>query len=354
MLVDGPVSVRVISGKTEVFGYQIKHAARIVVREGKRLPFFVFEKTVFDVALGANACIEEVAGSTIPLSWEKASEAVLSVRKKPVIALVLGKIDSGKSSFCTYLVNKLVNEKCRVAVLDGDLGQSDIGPSGTIAYAFASQPVTELYDLKLENAYFVGVTSPILEIAKTIEGFAAMKTEILEKPIDYLVVNTDGLVADEVAIKYKTLLVNDLKPDATVGVQVEDELAPLIANIEKMSVITVKPSTSLKERSSEKRKILREMSYSKYLKEAKLRCYPISQLVIEEKLKYALSKNEDPEKGLLVGLHDSESKFLGIGVLREFDQARRVLKVQTAVKAKPSRIVVGRVLLDGKLREIQA
>jgi hypothetical protein len=43
MLVDGPASVRVISGKTEVFGYQIKHASRIVVREGKRLPFFVSE-----------------------------------------------------------------------------------------------------------------------------------------------------------------------------------------------------------------------------------------------------------------------------------------------------------------------
>ena len=102
MLVDGPASVQVISGKTEVFGYQIKHAARIVVREGKRLPFFVFEKTVFDVALGANASIEEVAGSTIPESWNKSLEAVLSVKKKPVIVLLLGKIDSGKSSFCIY------------------------------------------------------------------------------------------------------------------------------------------------------------------------------------------------------------------------------------------------------------
>ncbi len=47
------------------------------------------------------------------------------------------------------------------------------------------------------------------------------------------------------------------------------------------------------------------------------------------------------------------SKFLGIGVLREINQVRKALKVQTAVSAKPSRIVIGKVLLDDKLREIQ-
>ena len=86
-----------------------------------------------------------------------------------------------KAVICTYLVNKLVEEKCRVAVLDGDLGQSDIGPSGTVGYAVASKPMTELYDLKLQNAFFVGVTSPIMAIAKTIEGLTAMKAEILQR-----------------------------------------------------------------------------------------------------------------------------------------------------------------------------
>jgi len=54
-----------------------------------------------------------------------------------------------------------------------------------------------------------------------------------------------------------------------------------------------------------------------------------------------------------VGLYGSGSKFLGIGVLREINQLRRALKVQTAVSTKPSRIVVGKVCLDEKLREIQ-
>ena len=350
LLVDGPASVTVVSGKTEVFGYQVKQAQRVVVREGKRLPFFVREKALFDISLGANAGIEEASGTTIPSTWDKPLEAILSVQKKPVTVLVLGKIDSGKSSYCTYLVNKLVDGKCKVAVLDGDLGQSDIGSSGTVGYAVTFKPVTELYDLKLENAFFVGVTSPIIAIDRTIEGLAALKTEILQNPVDFLVINTDGWVAGDIAVRYKTALVKALKPDVIVGVQLANELDELIANIEQ-TVLTVELSSFLRQRTAEKRKSLREMTYARYLKDAKLQCYPMSQLAIEPR--DAVPKNQEPERGVLVGLYGPEGKFLGIGVLREINQTRRVLKVQTAGSAKPSRIVIGKVFLDEKLREIQ-
>jgi polynucleotide 5'-hydroxyl-kinase GRC3/NOL9 len=82
--------------------------------------------------------------------------------------MVVGKADSGKTSYCTYLINKLTNAKRKVAILDGDLGQSDIGPPCTVAYAFVAKPLTELYELKAENAFFVGVTSPSAAMAKTV------------------------------------------------------------------------------------------------------------------------------------------------------------------------------------------
>ena len=350
LLIDGPASVRIVSGKAEVFGFQVKQAQKVVVVEGKRLPFFALEKALFEISLGANAGTEEASSSTIPSSWDKPLEAILSVQKKPVVVLVLGKVDSGKSSYCTYLVNKLVDDKCRVAVLDGDLGQSDIGSSGTVGYAVTSKPVTELYDLKLESAFFIGVTSPMMAMARTIEGLAALKAEIFQGPVDFVVVNTDGWVEGDIAVAYKTALVKELKPDVVVGVQVGDELEGLIANMEQ-NVVTVEVSSSLRQRTAEKRKNLREMTYARYLKGAKLQCYPISQVAIEPR--EALPKNQVPEKGVLVGLYGSGGKFLGIGVLREINQMRRVLKVQTAVSTKPSRIVIGKVCLDEKLREIQ-
>jgi polynucleotide 5'-hydroxyl-kinase GRC3/NOL9 len=352
LLVDGPASVQLVSGKAEVFGYQIKESLRVVVREGKRLPFFVLEKAVFDLSLGANASMQEAVGSTVPPSWNTPVEAVLAMQKKPPVVLVIGDIDSGKSSLCTYLVNRLVDGKCKVAVLDGDLGQSDIGPSATVGYALTSKRVTELYDLKLSNAFFVGVTSPIMAIAKTIEGLAAMKAEVLQKQADFVLINTDGFVSDDAAVSYKLQLVKELKPDVVVCIQVTDELTPLIANIQETPVIVVEPSASLSQRGAEKRKTLREMTYARYLKDAKLQIYPLSQVTVEPRS--ALPKDQEPEKGLLVGLCGRGNKFLGVGILREINLTRKALKVQTSVSAKPTRLVLGKVQLDLKLREVQA
>jgi polynucleotide 5'-hydroxyl-kinase GRC3/NOL9 len=350
LLVNGPASVQVISGKVEVFGYQPKESTTILVREGKRLPFFVVEKVVFHISLGVNASIQEVEGNTIPPTWNKPIETVLSLQNKPVTILVLGEIDSGKSSFCTYLVNKLTSGKCRVAVLDGDLGQSDIGPSGTVAYGLISKPVAQLSNLRLQNAFFIGVTSPIMAIAKTVEGLTALKAEILQKSVDFIVVNTDGWVTGDIAVKYKTALVQALKPDVIAGVQVKDELELLIAN-SCTPVITVAPSQYLCPRTAEKRKTLREMTYSRYLKGSKLQCYPLSQVTVEPKK--AVPTNQQPEKGLLVGLYGRANNFLGIGVLRRVNPLRKVLKIQTPVSAKPLKIVIGKVMLDRKMRETQ-
>jgi polynucleotide 5'-hydroxyl-kinase GRC3/NOL9 len=347
--VEGPASLRLVSGKAEMFSHQLKETVRIVVREGKRLPFFVLEKAIFDLSLGPNATIQDVGGSTIPPSWNIPLEAISGMPKRPLTVLILGKIDSGKSSYCNYLVNKLVDGKCRVAVLDGDIGHSDIGSSGTVAYATTSKQITELYNVKFQNAFFVGTISPITALPKTIEALAIMKDEILNKNVDFILVNTDGWVTSDIAVRYKTALVNEVKPDIIVGLQVENELEPLIANLDS-PVIMVEPSPSLTQRTAEKRKVLREMTYSKYLKGAKQQFYYLSQVTIEPR--NALPKNQAPEKGLLVGLYGSGNKFLGIGILREINQTRKALKVQTSVSAKPSRIVLGKVVLDKKFREI--
>jgi polynucleotide 5'-hydroxyl-kinase GRC3/NOL9 len=349
MLVDGPASVRLVSGKAEVFGYPMKESQRVLIREGKRLPFFVSEQSTFDVSLGVNSGIAETGGDTNPQSWNKAIEAILGLQKRPVVAVVLGAADCGKSSLCTYLFNKLVDGKCKVAVLDGDLGQSDIGPSATIGYGLASRPVPQLHNLRLKNAFFVGVTSPVAASEKTVEGLVAMKAEILQQQVDFVLVNTDGWISGDVAVKYKTALIQALKPDIIVAIQMQDELVPLIASLETPEVV-VEPSFALKQRTPEKRKIIREMTYSRYLKNAKLQCYPRSQMTVEPRS--AIPKSQDPEKGLLLGIFGRGNKFLGIGVLRLINPVRKVLKVQTAVSAKPLKIIIGKVVVNEKLQEI--
>jgi polynucleotide 5'-hydroxyl-kinase GRC3/NOL9 len=350
MLVDGPASVRLVLGKAEVFGYPMKESQRVLIQIGKRLPFFVNEKSTFDVSLGASSGIAETIGSTNPSSWNTTVEAILSLQKRPAVVMILGASDCGKSSLCTYLVNKLIDGKSKVAILDGDLGQSDIGPSATVGYGLTSKQISELYDLRLKNAFFVGVTSPLTSLSKTIEGLVTMETEILKGQVDFVLINTDGLVDGEIAVKYKVDLVKSLKPDIIIGIQKQGELTPLI-NCLEIPVFIVEPSFALNPRTPEERKHLREMTYARYLKNAKLQIYPKSQVTIDPR--NAIPKNQEPEKGILVGLYGRGSKFLGIGVLREVNQLRKALKVQTAVSAKPLRIIIGKVIVNEKLQEVQ-
>ncbi|MBM4401106.1 MAG: hypothetical protein FJ045_04060, partial [Crenarchaeota archaeon] len=350
LLVDGPASVRIVSGKAEVLGFPVKGTRRIVIREGKRLPFFVAETDSFDISLGENASVEEVDGNTIPPSWIESVKGLIGFQKKPAIAMVMGKADSGKTSFCTYLINKLVSAKQEVAIIDGDLGQSDIGPPCTVAYAFIAKPLTELYELKAENAFFVGVTSPSEALSKTIEDLALLKAEILERTVDFVVVNTDGWVEGEEAVKYKTQLAEKLEPHVVLCIQQKNELEPLLAAL-KFRKIVIDSSSAAKQRSREKRKNLREMSYAKYLTDAKVKSLPLNQLALEERTALPIKQGE--WSGLLLGLYDGQRKFLGIGILREFDSVRKTLKVFTSVSAKPASIAFGKVRLDENLKEVQ-
>jgi polynucleotide 5'-hydroxyl-kinase GRC3/NOL9 len=341
LLVDGPASVKLCFGKVMVFGGLV--ARPIIVRDGKRLPFFVQEKAEFEVLLGQNALVQEVDGDTVPESWVKVAQTVLSTLNKRLVVMVLGKADSGKSSFCTYLLNCLVSAKRKVAVLDGDMGQSDIGPPCTVDYAVTTKSVTELYELQMDNTYFVGVTSPVRAIAKTLDGINALIKEIVTKQPDVVIVNSDGWVLGEDAVKYKTQLAHYLKPDLIVALQMDTELEPLLDNLKDYTITKPESSNYTSQRNPDKRKKLRQINYAKYLQGAKPKTFNTTKLTIQEPKN--LPKTAEEQKGLLVGFTDAQGKFLGIGVLLEFNKLMAWLKISTAV-SNPAAVILGKEYLE--------
>ncbi|MEM2419390.1 MAG: Clp1/GlmU family protein [Candidatus Bathyarchaeia archaeon] len=412
LLVDGPASVTLVSGAAEVFGFSLRQMGKVVIRDGKRMPFNVKEKATFDISLGENANVEEVDGDTIPSSWAEACKELAAPEKRPSTALVLGNVDSGKTSFCTYLTNRLVKDGWKVALLDGDLGQSDIGPPCTVAYAVVSKPLTDLFNLEAANAFFVGVTSPSRALEKVVQGILSLRKEILKHNPDYIIVNTDGWVEGADAINYKLQIIEKIVPDIVFCIKQNEVLTPLFTAIRGFKTFMVESPQTIKQRNREKRRSLRELGYIKYLKGAKVQSIPVSWVKIEsddDELKslnraFGMSKREreicdllgmkplhiaelkdkiyvvvgkgrwidlekirnteetlgkkvvvawkGDEEGLLAALYNGEGKFLGVGVLREIDYIRKVLKIYTPVSSGISTIVVGKVRLDKNLREV--
>jgi len=407
LLVDGPASISLLSGEVSILGAKFKVGEKIVIREGKRVPFWVRKKATFDLMLGEGASFEETDGGTVPSSWENASKEILS-SKKPVTVMVVGGIDSGKTSFCTFLANEALSKKCRIGIVDADLGQSDVGPPSTIGFNYITEPVKDLFEIKAEDAYFVGLTSPSGAINKVVEGLTELKSRMLDTNLDFLIINTDGWVEGEDAAQYKVRLTEKVSPSIVVGIRQGDELIPILTALRETKILVIDSPQSVQRRNREKRKILRELSYKKYLKQAKVQSFALnwakvegsllgagsplapqrmerirnllgispiyceetlttifvvlrkSQSVAEEQIKEmeeSVGKRvkvikEGEEEGLLVGLQDERGKFLGIGILCGVDYRRRVLKVYTPINENVSTIRFGQIKLDESGREI--
>jgi len=407
LLIDGPASVNLLSGKVSVLGAPLQIDKKLVVREGKRLPLWVKKRATLELMLGEGASVNEVDEGTVPFSWDEAAKELLSL-DKPVTVMVMGGVDSGKTSFCTFLVNAAVKKKLRTGVIDADLGQSDVGPPSTVGFNYVTEPVKDLFEIDARDAVFVGSTSPSGAINKLIDGLTCLKARVVNADVDFLVINTDGWVEGEEASAYKVRLTEEVGPNAVVGMQQGNELTPILDALHGVKVLVIDSPQLIQPRSREKRKLLRELSYKKYLKGAKMQSFSLSWIKVKDSIFgvggplphkrletlanllgtrpiyseetvtaifVVLSKSravteehikavneyfgksvkvirEGDEEGLLLGLKDDGNNFLGIGILHGVDYKRRTLKVYTPVSEKVSMLYFGQIKLDKNCREI--
>ena len=406
LLVDGPARVNLLSGKASVFGASVKPKAQIVIRKGKRVPFEFPVDSRIELALGNSAYYETIEGNAIPFSWKKAANEILSYKKNSVI-LVLGGVDSGKTGLCTYIANSLLTSKRKLAFIDGDLGQSDVGPPGTVSLSFVNEPVFDFFKFPSDEMRFIGATSPRGRVALILDAVVSLKRIALEMKADFIIINTDGWVEGDGAVDYKVRLVKALAPDIVLAIQRKNELSPVLKAIDAFKVLTIESPVNIRNRDRETRRLLRESAYKKYLKEPKVRSFPLSWIKIEGNLKLnsdsePLLKNkvekmlgkrvlycedtpkcivlvfrkdvdlEDEQKkkleshlgkrvvvlrqgdetGLLVALENAQGKILGIGTICDVDFDRRTIRINTPVEGPISGIKIGKIKLNSEGHEI--
>lgn len=407
LLVNGPASVRLVSGEAEILGAPLSVKETIVIRDGKRTPFYVKKEASFDITHAKDSIVEEADGDTIPVSWQKAAENTLAM-EKPIVVMIMGEVDSGKTSLCAFLANRALKAKLTVAIIDADVGQSDIGPPTTTGLAYINKPVKDLFHVEADDVCFVGFTSPGGAEEHIAHCIVDLKNRVLKGNSDFLVINTDGWVEDEDAVRYKVMLAETVAPNTVIGIEQEKELSPILSKLKKTSVLNVEPSTAVRKRDRERRKTLRKLSYKKYLRNAKVEVFPLSWIKIEgihssprlfltdgrlrrieetlgirpvfceetidaiwivlkrnQRLDFQkLYKTEEvfekkvkvmqkgDEKDLVVGLHDAENKFLGLGIICGIDYRRKAMKIFTPVTREVATIRVGNVRLDDACREI--
>jgi polynucleotide 5'-hydroxyl-kinase GRC3/NOL9 len=409
LLVDGPTSVMLLAGDVEILGAKLRIGSKVIIRKSKRVPFYALTKAEFDVLAGEKDSANVAEGNSVPESWQAAVKTALATESKPTVIMVVGAIDVGKTSFCAYLGNMALRKKLRVTFVDADLGQSDLGPPSTIGYSQITRAIRDPFEIEAEDIRFIGMTSPSGALSKVISGITRMTEKALKLGAELVIVNTDGWIEGEDAVRYKLGLVKRIKPNLLIGIQEQSELTFLLGALPEIPSIAVESSPAVRKRDREERKLLRELGYKKYLKGATVQSFPLNWVkvsgvpfgsgtppsrsrmdkVIEQigttplyceetpnTVFIALSREqwadeeiaktlegtlnrevkivwEGDEKGLLVAVNDKNDCFLGIGIIEEMDYERRVLKVYTNVKKGITSIDVGQIKLDKSGKELE-
>jgi polynucleotide 5'-hydroxyl-kinase GRC3/NOL9 len=145
--------------------------------------------------------------------------------------MLVGGIDSGKTTFCTLLANAAVAAGRRVAIVDADVGQSEIGPPTCIGMAVADEPFAGLSDLIPAALAFVGSTSPRGALLEMTVSIRRMADAAAEREPDLTLVDTTGLVRPPQGVRLKQGKFALLNPEQVVALQKRGECEPILASL---------------------------------------------------------------------------------------------------------------------------
>lgn len=197
--------------------------------------------------------------------------------EKARLILFLGANDTGKTTLTTALARHFLGKGEPAAVIDADLGQSDIGPPGTIGMAWAEKEFSSLSELTPAGLYYVGSTSPMGHLLETAVGTYRLTQKAKALGTPRILVDTSGLVSGGLGWALKYHKIELLRPDLIIALERKEELAAVLQPWQKqngMTILRLAPEARVRRRSPEERSRLRAASLARYFKETTLLSLP--------------------------------------------------------------------------------
>lgn len=281
ILVSGPARIVVSEGNVEVFGRMCEAGDAFVVTYGKTYPLQALSNAKLELFLGSSNEYVRVRERLIPREWNGLADLMMNGERKA--AMILGDTDTGKSSLILYTANRLCSAGYKTAVVDTDVGQSDVGPPGVIGLCLVESPTITLMDVPLLNGYFVGDKNPSGHFLSMVLGTKRMVDDALKTEAEVILINTTGMVHGGPARALKEKKIEAVSPDIIVALQrggeIEHLLTPLKGRfrILRLPVPTKMVSTGRKERIA-----LRGFSMRKHVKGIKQLTLNLDRIILRE------------------------------------------------------------------------
>ena len=265
--------------------------------------------------------------------------------------LLIGGLDSGKSTLAQTILRAALEAGRTTAFLDGDVGQKSVGPPATVGLKHVrSAEDLETDVLARPDALgFVGSTSPQGHLLPLVTSLTRLHARARQEGADLVVVDTSGMVSGIYGQLVKYHKVEMLQPDLVVGIQRGEELDPLLGVIQRFfaaEVVALGVHPAVVPSSVEQRASHREAAMRRYLG-AHLQRFRIKPTVFMPALPPLFDLAQLDR--LLVGLSDGEGSYTGIGYL-EHAAGEGVLRLISPVADPPKALRLGSVRLEDSFR----
>ncbi len=148
--------------------------------------------------------------------------------------MVIGDADVGKSTLARYLYRRLAEAGRRVAFLDGDPGQSVLGPPSTVTVALGRASQTRFPPDELLWRRFVGSVSLSRHMLPLIAHIARLTQKAYQNGAEAIVYDTSGLIDPTWGgWTLKQAKIDLLRPYAVFAIQHQAEMEPWLTSLRR-------------------------------------------------------------------------------------------------------------------------
>ena len=258
------------------------------------------------------------------------------------VVMMIGAPDTGKSTMSKLLIRAALAKGKTVAYVDGDLGQTTVGPPVCIGLRIIRSAADADTLNRFDELRFVGGITPDRYRLQQVTGVAALVNHARDL-VDVIIIDTTGAVSGVVGQTLKYHKVELCLPDAVVALQRGSEMEPLVGLIRRFfssEVHTLPVPQGIAPMGPGERAERRAENFAAALAEP-LQRWRVRPTVFAPTLPTGL----DLERlhGMVVGIHDATARCLGLGVL-EFDDG--ALRVITAYGEGMAGLRLGSLRLD--------
>jgi polynucleotide 5'-hydroxyl-kinase GRC3/NOL9 len=301
----------------------------------------------------------------VPDEWRYHLDEITA---NPGVVVVVGDTDVGKTTFCTIMADHGLEAGVSTAIVDGDIGQSEIGPPTTIGLGLVDSPIQTMSDLQPRALYFVGSTSPVGLLLPTATGDKKLTEAAQALGRELVIVDTTGLVRGVLGRRLKTNKIELLRPRHIVALQRAGEAEQFLRFFDTWAECTVHrlvPSRDVHPKSQGLRSQRRAIRFQEYFRGAQVHDIPLEHIATsgtwlrtgnplepkylrfaEHSLGTTVYHGEMVDKGvfLITGSVSSSREKAGVAELQEYFKTRSINIIPANRFAN---LVVG--LLDSRL-----